>query len=339
MSNKKHDIIDISNVSDISDINDIKNMTFWFRNGDFKNHIINEKNIPITKKFIESIFNKYNFKHKVKNLETFQLAMVHVSYLDKTSIPEKTARLLKDVIPINDDDRKIAMPLQSKDYGRLEFLGDAKISDVLARYLYDRFKNDDEGFLTKLRIELEKDETLSKISKKLGLEKYAIVARNIEQGYGRQNNLHLTEDIFEAFIGALSLESTHEECEKFIISIIENEIDITELISIDNNYKHRLMAFYHKMKWSEPKYCEDISQRKNIKDGCIEIRSYTTYIKKPTGEIIGVGEGNSKQKSEKNAAYNALITLGDIKEDSDSESDYYGEIDESDDSDSDYFNM
>jgi dsRNA-specific ribonuclease len=327
--------------NDTSDISDIKNMNLWFKNGDFKNHIINEKNIPITQKFIESIFKKYNFKHKVVNLDVFQLAMIHVSYLEKTNIPEKTARLLKDVIPISDSDRKIAMPLKTKDYGRLEFLGDAKLSDVLARYLYDRYENDDEGFLTKLRIELEKDETLSKISKKLGLEKYAIVARNIEQGGGRQNNVHLTEDIFEAFIGALSLECSHEDCEKFIISIIETDIDIADLISTDNNYKHRLMTFFHKMKWGEPKYHEDISQRKNTKEGCVEIRSYTTYIKNPSDSIIGVGDGNSKQKSEKNAAYNALITLGDIKEDASSDdSDYYGELDDADsDSDSDYFEM
>jgi len=329
----------MSSKNDISDINDIKNMHMWFKDGDFKNHIINEKNIPITKKFIESIFKKYDINHKVKNLDNFQLAMVHISYLTKTTIPEKTARLLKDVIPISSKDKKYAMPLKDKDYGRLEFLGDAIIHSILARYLFDRYETENEGFLTKLRIELEKDETLSKISKKLGLQKYAIVARNIEQSDGRLNNVHLTEDIFEAFVGALSLECEYDKCKEFIISLIESEIDIAEIISTDNNYKHRLMQFYHKMKWGEPKYYEDISQQKNSKEGCLEIRSYTTYIKKPTGEIIGVGEGNSKQKSEKNAAYNALVELEVIK-DEDDESDYYGEIDscdELDSSDDDYF--
>ena len=45
-----------------------------------------------------------------------------------------------------------------------------------------------------------------------------------------------------------------------------------------------------------------------------------------------------KQKSEKNAAYNSLILLGDIKEESDNESDYYGELTDNElDSDSDYY--
>lgn len=309
----------------------------WFKDGDFKNHIINENNIEITREFIEGIFKKYRFSHKVKNLENFQLAMVHISYLNRSTITEKTARMLKDVIPIEDKMKQFAMPLKEKDYGRLEFLGDAKIHDVLARYLFTRFEVEDEGFLTKLRTKLEKDEALSKLSKILGLHKYAIVARNIEQANGRLLNVHLTEDIFEAFIGALSLETTHEKCESFIMSVIESEMDLVELIHTDDNYKDRLMQYYHKMKWSEPKYYEDISQQKNIKEGCVEIRSYTTYVKKPDGEIIGIGEGASKPKSEQNAALNSLINLGVITFDNaDADSDYYGEA--SDNENDDYFN-
>lgn len=302
-----------------------KIMLSWFKHEDFKNHIINEINIPITKKFIESLFEKYNLNHTVKNLEVFQLAMVHVSYMNRTTITDKTARLLKDVIPIDDDKKELAMPLKEQYYGRLEYLGDAIIHCILAEYLFDRYKNEDEGFLTKLRTKLEKAETLSELSKKIGLHKYAIVARNIEQSNGRLTNVHLTEDIFEAFFGALSLEISYDKCKDFLISIIEKEIDIVELIYNDDNYKDRLMQYFHQVKWNEPKYIEDISQQKNIKEGCQEIRSFTTYIKNPKGDIIGIGQGNSKIKSEQNAAYNALITVNAIKED-DINSDYYGEI-------------
>jgi len=311
-----------------------KNMTQWFKDGDFKNHIINETNIPITKEFIEGIFKKYNFSHKVKNLDLFQLAMVHISYLNRTTITEKTARILKDVIPIEHDKKRGAMQLKEKTYGRLEYLGDAVIHNVLAEYLFDRYETEDEGFLTKLRTKLEKDESLSRLSKKIGLHKYAIIARNIEQAGGRLNNVHLTEDIFEAFIGALSKETKYERCKEFIISLIEKEIDIAELLHNDDNYKDRLMQYFHKMKWSEPKYYEDVSQQKNIKEGCLELRSYTTYVKNPDGKIIGVGQGNSKPKSEQNSAYNALITLGVINIHKDDEdSDYYGELSDSESDD------
>lgn len=313
---------------------DQKSALTWFKDGDFINHILNENNIPITKKFIENIFKKYGLNHKVKNLENFQLAMVHISYLNRTTITEKTARMLKDVIPISDEFKNQAIPLKEKDYGTLEFLGDCAIHYILGKYLFTRYnEKKDEGFMTKLRTKLEKDEALSKLSKILGLQKYAIVARNIEQAGGRLNNVHLTEDIFESFIGALSLEIPFDDLYEFVMNIMQSEMDLAELIHHDDNYKDRLMQYYHKMKWSEPKYYEDVSQHKNTKEGCVEIRSYTTYVKKPDGTIIGVGEGSSKPKSEQNAAYNSLVNLGVIDESGDgNDSDYYGEASDSDDS-------
>lgn len=315
---------------------DTKSYENFFKDGDFKNHIINEKNIPITVEFIESIFKKYKLKHKVKNLENFQLAMVHISYLNRTTLTEKTAKILKDVIPISDENRLQAMSLQDKCYGRLEYLGDAVIHCIFAEYLFSRYPGENEGFLTNLRAKLEKADSLSELSIKIGLHKYAIVARNIDQCSGRLENTHLTEDIFEAFFGALSLEASYDKCKSLLISIIEAEKDMAEVINIDDNYKDKLMQYFHQMKWNDPKYCEDLSQQKTIKDGCQEIRSYTTYIKNVVGKIIGVGIADSKIKSQQEAAHNALITLGAIKTD-DNTSDYYGEASSQDDEDSDYF--
>lgn len=320
------------------------NIKDWFKDGNFKNHILNEKNIPITEDFINSIFKKYKFKHKVKNLELFQLAMIHVSYLDHPTVIEKTARMLKDVEPISDKHKNSAMPLKNEDYDRLEFLGDAVIHNILAEYLYERYDEEKSGFLTKLRSKLEKDESLSKISKKMGLHKYAVIARNLEQSNGRKDNVHLTEDILEAFMGALRKETTFEECKQFYISIVEKEVDFAELLSVDDNYKHQLMTLFHKLKWSkEPKYYEDVSKRINNKEGCVETRMYTTYVtkaKEDGGEIIGIGKGDSMIKSHQNAAYNALVSLGTIQENNDGDDNcgYFGEASDDDSSSTgDYF--
>lgn len=301
--------------------------TTWFKDGDFKNHILNEKNKPITKQFIEGIFKKYGFSYKVKHLETFQLAMIHISYLNRTALNDKTAKILKDVVPIENKLDKKIMPLVDKGYNRLEYKGDALIHLILAEYLFLRYENEEEGFLTKLRVKIERSEMLSRLSKILGLHEYAVVARNIEQSGGRMNNTHLTEDIFEAFFGALFSEAPYEICRDFLVAIIEKEIDIAELIDTEDNYKDQLMQHYHQLKWTEPEYCEDVSQRKNIKEGCSEIKSFITYVKNSSGDIIGVGEGNSKIRSEQLAAYNALVTLGAINNnDDDKNSDYYGSL-------------
>lgn len=312
-----------------------------FKDGDFTNHIINEKNIPITKEFIESIFKKYNFDHKVKNLDNFQLAMIHISYLNRTTLTEKTGNLLKDVVPIETKHRKKAMTLKTDDYGRLEYLGDAIIHAIVAEYLFKRYENEQEGFLTKLRTKIEKDVTLSELSKKIGLHKYAVVARNIEQSNGRLTNTHLTEDIFEAFFGALFLESSYDACKKLFISIIESELDIAEMINNNDNYKDRLMQYFHQQKWNDPKYIEDIAQHTSIKEGCQEIRSFTVHVKDQYGKIIGTGKGETKIKAEQNAAHNSLIKM-EVICDEDNESDYYGEVSDDDldnesNSSSDYF--
>jgi len=318
-------------------MNDINESIYasWFKNKDFKYHMINEKNKLITTSFINKIFKNYNLKHKVINLENFQEAMVHISYLERTTITEKTAKILKKVIPISDTDMKTAIKLRTKCYNRLEFLGDAVIHHTLAYYLFHRYENQDQGFLTKLRTKLEKAETLSNLSKKLGLHDYAIIARNIEQSNGRILDVHLTEDIFEAFIGALSEEISHEKCRDFIISIIEKEIDIAELLLYDDNYKDKLMQYFHKQKWKDPKYYEDESQQKSIEIGCQEIRSFTVYIKTVEGKILGKGTGNTKIKAEQNAAYNALIGLNVLNNNDSNNSDYYGS--DCSDSDSDFF--
>jgi len=321
------------------DVFNPKSVSSWFKDGDFKNHILNEKNTPITKEFIEDLLKKYGVSHKVKKLENFQLAMVHISYVNRTTLTEKTAKLLKDVIPIDTKNQHKAMPLKEKHYGSLEFLGDAIAHCVIAQYLFDRYPCEGEGMLTCLRSRLEKCDTFSFLSKKMGLPKYAIVARNIEQSNGRETNTHLTEDIWESMIGALSLEMSYDKCKQFLINVIEAEIDMAELINTNDNYKDQLMQEFHKLKWGSPKYIEDVSQQKNIKEGCQEIRSYTIYVKDPKDKIIGVGTASSKPKAEQQSAYNSLITMGIIKETHEEDSDYYGEESDLDSnkSSSDYF--
>jgi dsRNA-specific ribonuclease len=298
----------------------------WFQDGDPKNHILNENNKPITADFINKIFKKYGLDHRVQNLELFQLAMVHVSYLNRSTVTDKTARMLRDVIPIAPHKKHLAMPLKDKNYGTLEFLGDAKIHDILAEYLWERYGDtEDEGFMTKLRTKIEKSETLSELAKKLNLHFYAIVARNIEQSGGRLNNTPLTEDLFESFVGALSREITFEKLKTFIVNIIERELNISEMIYINDNYKDQLMQYFHQLKWGEPKYIEDVDLQRTVKEGCQEVKYFTIYVKNSQGEIIGVGKGNSKIRADQNAALDALINLDVLGKD-DTGSDYYGEM-------------
>jgi dsRNA-specific ribonuclease len=288
----------------------------------YDKYILNENNKFITKLFIENILQKYNINHTVKNIDNFKLAFVHTSYLRDQQLTEKFIKLLTEITPIEQKLIKKTIPLQEKSYEVLEFLGDAVIHAVIAEYLFRRYPDKDQGFLTKLRTKIEKGETLNKFSRKLGFHEYAIISRNIELSGGRSNNINIMEDVFEAFIGALKLETNFETCQKFIINLIDSEIDFAELINNDDNYKELLMQYYHKNGYkTTPTY----KLLQTIED---KPKKFIMVAYSPDNKELGKGTSTSKIQAAQIAAKEGLIKLGQIKinqilEDTDDE--YYYE--------------
>lgn len=299
--------------------------------------ILNEYNVPITATFINGIFKKLDFDHTVKHIENFQQAMIHVSYLEENLTNPKTIKLLKDVTPIDIVLVPKCMPLQQKSYERLEFLGDSVIRHGIGKYLYLRYPNEDQGFLTANRSKMENKFALAQLARKLGLQKYAVISRNLEQLNGRTTFTNITEDIFEAFIGALNLEIGENKSIKFIWRIIETELDMAETIRTQKNYKDMLMQHYHKHDGSKQSVgaCSN-GTRKNIAYIDTEIecngkkRYKTIAIEKETRVQIGCGIGRSKKSSQQHAARDALISIGVLRntEEQDEYFEYTGDIDD-----------
>lgn len=289
--------------------------------GEYDKYILNEKNKFVNEEFIESTLKKYSINHKVININNFRLAFVHISYLQNQQLTDKFIKLLKEINPIDDKLIKKTIKLQEKSYEVLEYLGDAVIHAVLAEYLFRRYPNADQGFLTTIRTRIEKGETLNKFSRKLGFHEYAIISRNIELSGGRENNTNIMEDIFEAFVGALKLETNYETCQKFIINLIDSEIDFADMINNDDNYKQLLMQYYHKNGYrTTPTY---------ILVNTIEDKprkQFEMIAKDPDGKIIGKGISVSKTQAAQLAAKEALIKLGAIKHNNsedESDDEYY----------------
>jgi len=288
-------------------------------------YVLNEMNKPITKKFIEGVLQKYGINHKVKNLDKFQIAMTHTSYLARDFRNDRLAKLVreKDLVPIPETEKDKAMPLKTISYERLEFLGDSVIHLVLADYLHDRYPEEQEGFMTRLRTKIESGTTLAHLSKILGLHEYVVIARNIEQIGGRDKNTHILEDTFESFIGMIFLEKDYDTCKKLLIKLIEENVDMSSLIYIETNYKDTLLQWYHKWKWPDPEYGSRGAVEKDNKK--IFMMFVKGYVTNPKGEkewiIIGEGEGTSKKKGEQEAAKSALVRLGVVKDNIDSDED------------------
>jgi len=126
---------------------------------------------------------------------------------------------------------------------RLEYLGDAILSAVIADYLFRKFPNKDEGFLTEMRSRIVSRESLNKLAEKLGFGKLIVT--------GSGNNIYrsMNGDAFEAFVGAAYLDKGFSFTKRIIINrIIKYHIDIDELQNKDSNYKSKLIEWAQREK-------------------------------------------------------------------------------------------
>ena len=274
--------------------------------------IYNEKNIVITTKNIKVILGKFGLKPRVTLLDLYQQALTHKSYIKKNFFVFSDDEVTKEKQKLIDDGKLILLPergegivpLQDKCYEVPEFLGDSALHFIVADYLYDRFGDQNEGFMTKLRTKLENRETAAILAQELGLSKYILISKQIELKQGRIND-KILEEVFEAFLCALYKDSGFTICKELVIKLIEQKIDISSILSHDTNYKDRLLRYYHEMKWGvDPKYVEDSKEGPSHK--CVFTISVLNYKNKK----IAQGTGKSKKKAEQEAAKKALLYFG-----------------------------
>ncbi|MEC5164521.1 ribonuclease-3 [Flavobacterium sp. PL11] len=129
-------------------------------------------------------------------------------------------------------------------YERLEFLGDAMLSSVIAAYLFDKSPLGDEGYLTKMRSKIVSREHLNELGKDLNLAQYIESKVPIDH-FG--DNLH--GNIFESLIGAIYLDRGYTYCEKFIKKrVVTPYIDIVKLEGKVISYKSLIIEWCQKEK-------------------------------------------------------------------------------------------
>ena len=135
---------------------------------------------------------------------------------------------------------------------RLEFIGDSVLGLVVTKYLYEKYPNENEGFLTRIRTKIVSGKNLCKVASKLGFENFIVMN---EKGMRNEwfKNPRILEDSLESFIGAvyldLNLEVAHSFIHKHIIDPL-NSVDLLE----DNNYKDILMRYTQGRKLDLPDY-------------------------------------------------------------------------------------
>ncbi len=127
---------------------------------------------------------------------------------------------------------------------RLEYLGDAILSAIVADYLFKRFPYKNEGFLTEMRSKIVSRTSLNKLANKLGLTKLISIG-----GEHHHKGKSAGGDAFEAIVGAIYLDKGYEFTRKVLINRIVNvHFDIDQLVDTEISYKSLVIEWAQKHK-------------------------------------------------------------------------------------------
>jgi ribonuclease-3 len=187
---------------------------------------------------------------------------------------------------------------------RLEYLGDAILDAILSDYLFEKFADSSEGFLTKIRSRIVNRDVLNQLAVSMGINK--ILVSNVSTSHSTKN---LYGDALEALIGAVFIDKGFHKTKKlFIKNVFNKYLNLESIVSTDTDYKSLVFEWVQKNKanliftYNEE---HDFDSRKSV-------FSTTLFINK---EEFGKGQGVSKKEAEQEASNQAWRRIKDISGD------------------------
>lgn len=181
---------------------------------------------------------------------------------------------------------------------RLEFLGDAVLSLVTARWLYVRYPGDREGELTRRRAALVNDVVLAQTARRLGFGDLLVLGP-AEAAAGGAERESILAGALEAFIGALYLEAGLDLAERFVERQHLVNVEHADMAATDP--KTALQELLQARMATTPTY-EDAAS------GPAHSRTFTSRVR-VRGKLLGEGVGSSKKAAQRAAAQIALSVL------------------------------
>jgi len=187
---------------------------------------------------------------------------------------------------------------------RLEFLGDAVLDAILSDFLFEKFPDASEGFMTKIRAKIVNREVLNDLAVSMGIHK--VLVSNVSSSHQTKN---LYGDALEALIGSVFLDKGFRKTKKlFIRNVLNRYLDLELMVSTDTDYKSLVFEWVQKNKANliftyNEEY--DFMLKRSV-------FSTTLFINK---EEYGKGQGASKKEAEQEAASQAFKRIKDISTD------------------------
>jgi ribonuclease-3 len=182
---------------------------------------------------------------------------------------------------------------------RLEYLGDAVLSALVADYLFMRYPYREEGFLTEMRSKMVNRQQLNEIALRMGLKKITL--------YNKSDGSLKISQIFgntlEALVGAIYLDRGYKKTAKWVTErIILPHMFIDDLELLEINHKNKLYGWANK----NGKILEFETVEERVENG----RRLFTIAAVVDGNKIAEGKAFNKKDASQIAAQMAVTMLG-----------------------------
>ena len=182
---------------------------------------------------------------------------------------------------------------------RLEYLGDAILSGIVADFLFKKYPYKEEGFLTEMRSKMVNRNKLNEIAIKMGLKKITF--------YNKFDNSLKMSQIFgntlEAVVGAIYLDRGFNKTKQWVFeAIIIPLLYMEDLENLEINHKNKLYGWANK----NGKNLEFETLDERIEGG----RRLFTIGAVVDGELLAEGKAYNKKDASQIAAAIAIDKLG-----------------------------
>lgn len=181
---------------------------------------------------------------------------------------------------------------------RLEYLGDAVLSALIADYLFKRYPYKEEGFLTEMRSKMVNRQQLNDIAIKMGLKKVTV--------FNKSDASLKTSQIFgntlEALVGAIYLDKGYKKTARWVADrIIMPHMYVDDLEVMEINHKNKLYGWANK----NGKNLEFETVNEQLENG----RRLFTIAAVINGKIVAEGKAFNKKDASQIAAQKAVEKL------------------------------
>jgi len=181
---------------------------------------------------------------------------------------------------------------------RLEYLGDAVLDSIVADYLFRKFPQGSEGFMSQVRARIVKRKYLDYLAVQIGIPAFIPAAV-----LSASNSKHLFGNTLEALIGAIYMDRGYRHARKFFVRrILTKHVDLAKIVKKDPDYKSRIIEWAQK-KRIEVLFNTEEEVPKGNSSHAFVAHLFLDHEKK------GTGRGASKKEAEQQAARQALFAI------------------------------